>query len=52
MFTQKLVMTDVSRKNLANIGKKKKIIGQYELKNLDDNGQKNPWPTLAKIFHD
>ena len=32
-------MTDVGRKNLANIGKKKSLVN-INLKNLDDNGQK------------
>jgi len=30
----------------------KKSLVNINWKNLDDNDQKNPWPTLAKISHD
>jgi len=52
-------MTDVSRKNLANVaqknlanvGKKKSLVN-INWKNQDDNGKKNLWSTLAKNSHE
>jgi len=44
-------MTDVNRKNLANIGKKKNHWSASTEKIWMTMTKKNPWPTLAKILH-
>jgi len=44
-------MTDVSRKNLANIDQKNHWSTSTE-KTWMTMAKKNPWPTLAKISHE